>query len=352
MAIELVDADDGGGPAVSTVNEFGGETFETPTVDKKARGDFAEPVIDDTDDELVVEAVGDETESKDETETESKDDEGEDEGETETEEEDEGEEDEGEDDESKPTEEDESIPSSVPRSRLKKEVEKRKKLQARLDALEAQSTEDGNDDPVESATGIELDPASFKKMQEAMIDGESDTAMELFQGMLNNAVNVATTTAEKRTSEKVKGEIAEQAQNKELAAVSATVYESYPEFEYGGDYADEDLITDVIDLRDFYFNKMSAGEALQKAAAQVALENELVDRKPAAKSKAIDKPPVKAKAKNDIARKMELASKEKGKLKGSSLRDKSESMDISSLTDEQFGNMSPQAKAKARGDFL
>jgi hypothetical protein len=347
MAIELVDADDGGGPAVSTVNEFGGETFETPTVDKKARGDFAEPVIDDTDDELVVEAVGDETESEDETETESKDDEGEDEGETETEEEDEGE-----DDESKSTEEDESIPSSVPRSRLKKEVEKRKKLQARLDALEAQSTEDGNDDPVESATGIELDPASFKKMQEAMIDGESDTAMELFQGMLNNAVNVATTTAEKRTSEKVKGEIAEQAQNKELAAVSATVYESYPEFEYGGEHADEDLITDVVDLRDFYFNKMSAGEALQKAAAQVALENELVDRKPAAKPKAIDKPPVKAKAKNDIARKMELAVKEKGKLKGSSLRDKSESMDISSLTDEQFGNMSPQAKAKARGDFL
>ena len=347
--LELDDNDDAIAVPKSGVNEFGGDIFEsTLAVDKKARGDFIEPVIDDSSDELApietnadakpdpVEATtdpdGTETEKLADDKADGKDG---DKAKTKA----------GKDD----IDSQEDIPTSVPRSRLKKEVAKRNAVQAELDALKAKQPTANTDEVVENKKA-ELDPKKFKTMQSAMLDGDTEVAMGIFGEMLQTATDSAVAIATEQTRSAVKQDLMKDAEEKAFVTVTDRIYKSFPEFEFGSDLADDTLIGEVIDLRDFYLQKrsMEPADALLRAANEVATEYEIEDRSPKAKA------PVPPKPRSlDIARKTELATKEKGALNGSSSPNESSAFQARNLTDKQlFSEDNDLAKRKARGDFL
>lgn len=322
-----------------SVNEFGGDNFHVTSSDTDSDSD-----TEVSDEEMVVDVKDDQNndEESDDEQQESDDEAPEDENSDEN----------GEDDEEE-SDEDE-IPNTVPRSRLNKEVEKRKRLQEQYNELQAKLNSDETapvmeDSALSASFELDIDEKNFEKMQDALLEGQTKDALSLFKGMMQD---VASNTAEfvtKQTSDKVLHDIQVQEQNKVLAQTAESVYESYPEFDMSSDEADTDIIAEVIDKRDFYLDKrrLAPDVALKRAADEVAAEYGFKNRT----ETAVEAKP-KKKKNLDLARKTELAKKEGGKLNGSSSPNKRTSLDINKLSDEQWAKLSPEAKAKARGDFL
>lgn len=334
-------------PVSEGVNEFGGEDFSAPTDEKVDRGDnFNE---DSSDEELEAETdtdnSGADDTGDDDSDADAVDDEVDD-GSDDDKSDDDADADEPEDDDKKP------IPDKIPRERLNKEIEKRKAVEQRLRELEASAKTEQKPDNVDkpAAPEFKIDPERFQKMQDAMVDGETADAMGIFQELLTGAVTSATELVRTQTKEELLGEINTREANKELSKVSSELMESYPELDSSSDTYDDTLVEEVVELRDIYLDRgKSPGEALRRAVKLVADENSLEDRKAVAAKEPEPKP--KPKTKRDIAGKVKLAEKERGKLRGDSAVNK-DVLDISKLTDAQFDRLSPEAKAKARGDIL
>lgn len=336
---------------IGGTNEFGGEDYqpyEAPT--PESRGDVLiddvvepEEPIEDTELEPVEEQeedaeheepeeVEEESESDTDSATDSDDDSDSDDPD-----------DEGDDDEGKPKK---PIPNKVPRKRLNKEVERRKAAEARIRELEAAQA---NNQPAPSKDNQatidpKVDPKRFKEMQDAMLDGETDKAMEIFAELQSATVSQVLELSDARLDE----QLAIREQNRELAQASESVRASFPELDNTSDDFDEQMVQDVVATRDFYMNqrKLSPGEALKRAAKEVANDYGVEDR---AKPEPKPKPKVR---KTDVKRKLAAAEKEKGKLGGQSAGNKTELPDIGKLSDEQFAKLDPRVKAKLRGDIL
>lgn len=231
----------------------------------------------------------------------------------------------------------------IPRSRLKKEVDKRKALEQELRELRASQKQ-----PEASDEGKAPEPTvsveEFKKMQLAMLDEDTDTAFDLFQKMLDKSAEKASKTArdEALTS------FDEKQENQKLAARATELGKSYPELDNGSDDRDENLIEEVVAMRNYHIERgMSFTAALDKAVTYVAREYELVDRTAAD----ISAPPKPAEKKVDLNKKLEMAQKERGKLKGEGGRAEPE-LDIMKMTDDEYKNLSKEAKARLRGDIF
>ena len=240
--------------------------------------------------------------------------------------------------------------NKVPVARLNKEIDKRKQLENRVAELEAAARashsqpEAKADEP--AAAEVSLD--DFRDMQEAMLDGDTEKAFELFQKM-NAPKQTGETFDADKIREEIRAEIHAEAMQKDLVATANDLGERYPELSSEGDLSDQGLIEEVVDLRDNFTRRgMTPADALKKAVKYVALENDLVDRK-------AKKPePKKDMAKpSNIEAKLKLAEKERGKLSGESTpKEKSQKLDIGNMSEKDFSSLSSEAKARARGDFL
>lgn len=234
---------------------------------------------------------------------------------------------------------------NVPRDRLNKEIQKRRELEARLVELESRIS--ANTPPPENEVKSPIEGVTkdqFSEMQEAMIEGETDQAFDLFRKMLESAVSGAKNEA--RSEARV--ELETNRIQQELTTKANELSARFPELDYQSDLADETLIGEVVELRDINMSRgLTAAEALEKAVKYVAFENELKDRK--SKPKSIASVP---RTKQSVQDKIKLSEKEQGRLKGTSARHRAEVVDISKLSEDAFNNLSDEAKARARGDFL
>ncbi|WP_220488996.1 hypothetical protein, partial [Pseudoalteromonas sp. SG44-5] len=240
----------------------------------------------------------------------------------------------------------------VPLDRLNKEIGKRRALEAELtqlrntvDTLKAAPKGSKAEEPsvVESFTREE-----FESMQEAMLDGETDKAFDIFGKMMATQSQAYSSKTEKEVADRVRNEINQDRAMSELRDTAASLAAQYPELDSAGDDADEGLIEEVVEMRDLYVDRgLTPAQALKKSVRLVALENSLVDR--TAKPKAdMARPSKKVNAKA----KLEAAKRENGKLSGSGGRNGRPDIDIGRLSDEEFGKLSAEAKAKARGDYF
>ena len=235
----------------------------------------------------------------------------------------------------------------VPLDRLNKEISKRRALETQLAELrkapEVAPPETKAPEP--EATGISRE--EFEGMQEAMLDGETDKAFEIFGKMMNSQNQAVQSLTEKDVADRVRSEINQDRATAELVKTATDLSVQYPELDSAGDDSDDGLIEEVVEMRDLYVERgLSPSDALKKSVRLVALENGLKDR--TAKPKADMAKP--AKRLNSKA-KLDAAKKERGKLGGSggSSRPK---VDISRLGDEEFGKLSKEALATARGDYI
>lgn len=303
--------------------------------------DDAEEDLEDGEDELL--------------EDEDDSDDGEEEGVSDDEEEDESEDDESDDDESgnDAAARKGKGKARVPLSRLNKEIEKRRALEAELQNLR-KATEQGvqAEGGQSSSQGEETAQAftreDFEGMQEAMLDGETDKAFEIFGKMMASQGQIARETAEKEVSQRVRSELEQDKALNELRSTAAELSESYPELDSNNEGADEGLIEEVVEIRDMYVDRgMPLAEALRKSVKLVAMDHGLKNRKekPKADMAAPKKKPLNAK------KKLAASEKERGKLSGSGAKNRPK-IDISSLGDEEFGKLSKEALAAARGDYV
>lgn len=329
------------------------DDYTPPTPEE--RGDFveddeapADDVVDefeDEDDDELEEADELEEEADEEDEGESEEDEPESEGDVDG--------DDGEKDE--PTEKSSKATKGrrVPLERLNKEIEKRRNLESvvqnlrtEIDALKGAGSQEPQGEQQADPVGFTRE--EFEGMQEAMLDGETDKAFELFGKMMASQTQAVQAKAEQEVSERVRNELNQDRAMTELQQTAQSLAEKYPELDSAGDEADEGLIEEVVEMRDLYVDRgLSPAEALKKSVRLVALENDLVDR--TAKPKADMAKPTK---KTNTKAKLAAAKKEHGKLSGTGGGNSRPDIDISRLSDDDFAGLSAEAKARARGDYI
>ena len=323
------------------------------SVDDLEFGDEVADDIDDDDGSPVVEQ-DEEEETEEETEDETEDEtaeEAEDETEEETEE---TEEVEATDDEEDSDEvESKKSDNRVPLSRLNKEVDKRRALEARIMELEKNPAKPTPANEVSAVAEPEV-PAftldDFKAMSEAILDGDDAKALEKFSSMTQAQVDRAIKGVKDSSRNDARNEIQADKDTTDLQTTAVSITQQYPEFDSSSEMADKALIEEVLDLRDAFENKgLSPANALAKASRLVAMDNELSDRS----SKSIDDTKGKKGVKpSDVKKKIKLASKEKGKLQGAANRSRKLAKPLADLSDEEFNDASEDALARARGDFV
>lgn len=342
------------------INDFGGDDNFDDDIQETAAADRGDIVEDDTDDTGTEFDGNNGSDAGDDTDPGDSGSDGEldeaDESEESEPEPDEGrdEDDESEDGDTDNDESNDKDNGTVPRARLNKESLKRKQAEARVKALEAQlqgretQTPKAEPEAEEKPADIEIDMDKFKKMQIAMLDEDTEAAAGIFKELLSSAVP----KQEKVSVDDIRAEIraellANQAQEK-VNAKANEMFERYPELNHNSDDRDEDMIAEVIRLRDANRDGgMEPDEALADAVDYVAYRYDLEDRVKAKEKKA----PPQRKKKVDVERKKELASKERGKLKGSSGAGE-KTLDISKLSESEYDKLSEDVKRKARGDYL
>ncbi|NYR11279.1 hypothetical protein HC000_02035 [Pseudoalteromonas sp. MIP2626] len=240
----------------------------------------------------------------------------------------------------------------VPLDRLNKEIGKRRALEAELSQLR-DTVDTLKAAPAASKVEAPSEPESFTRedfesMQEAMLDGETDKAFDIFGKMMATQSKATSSKTEKEVAERVRNEINQDRAMSELRETAATLAAQYPELDSAGDDADEGLIEEVVEMRDLYVDRgLTPAQALKKSVRLVALENALVDR--TAKPKADMARPTK---KVNSKAKLEAAKRENGKLSGTGGRNGRPEINIGRLSDEEFGKLSAEAKATARGDYV
>ncbi len=343
---------------VETINDFGGEDYlagEESTPEE--RGDVivdeaendennaGDDGADDAGDSVSDDDAEQEADSEDSAEAGEEADEDSGEEEEESDEDEDEDEDEGEDDK-KP------IPEKVPRKRLNKEAERRRKAEARVKELEAQMAQRDPAPASQSAEdfNFEVDKDKFQQMQDFLLDGETEKAMAIYQELNKATIDATLQQSDRRFEEKM----AIHEQNRELRAAGKDVVASFPELDRNGDDFDEQLSADVVATRDFYMQHrgMTPGDALRRAAKEVANDYGIEDRAAKKETPAKRSATQTKKQKADIKRKVALAEKEQGRLGGQSANNREELPDINSMSDDQFDRLDPRTKAKMRGDIL
>jgi len=187
-------------------------------------------------------------------------------------------------------------------------------------------------------------------MQLAMLDEDTEKAQSLFKELLADAVGASSQGFDidafrDEIRDEIRHEMTSNEVKSKMDAQATKLFERYPEFNHTSDQADETMIGEVIRLRDANVDGgMDPVEAMNDAADYVAYRYGLEDR-------TAKKAPPRKERRTDVERKKELASKERGKLKGADVpADKP--LDISKLSEGEYDKLSEEAKRKARGDYL
>lgn len=239
----------------------------------------------------------------------------------------------------------------VPRQRLNKEIQKRQQLEARIRELENQAAVPPvaapAPDPVKEP--VKPNAEAIGSMFAAVLDGDETKAQAALEQILTEFGDRVVNQALAQSRDVAEGTYSRNQELNQLREAAAEVMEQYPEFDQNSADVDIGLTEEVLALRDTLIDRgEKPAAALRRAAKLVALENGL---QPRGKSADLSKPPVGSKPK-DVTRQIARASQTPGRLKGEGAKNKESRIDILKLSDEQFGKLSREALAKARGDFF
>ena len=234
----------------------------------------------------------------------------------------------------------------VPRQRLNKEIQKRQQLEARVRELEQSAPQVGSPaQPVAPKEVVRPNKDAINSMFAAVLDGDEGKAHETFEQILTDFGSQVIN----QTREVAEGTYTHKQELEELRVAASEVMEQYPEFDQNSEEVDMGLTEEVLALRDTLIDRgEKPSVALRRAAKFVATENGLNSR---VSTKSLAELPVKAKPK-DVPKQIQKATTTPRKLKGDGAKNKEVKVDIMKLSDEQFGKLSREALAKARGDLF
>ena len=264
----------------------------------------------------------------------------------------EGDDDTGESDNGESNSENKKVTGQVPRHRLNKEIAKRQALEKQLQEMKSQESAAPAEEQAPASEEPEVTAEDFAKMQEAMLDENTEEAWKMFQKFMGAGQKKADSEPLDRDAikDEIRQEMEHSRQVEALQKKSSELMKSFPELDAESNETDMGMVEEVIELRDFYINKnMSYADALDKAARAVALTNGLEDRVAAKEKKSMDKPPER---KLNMEKRQKVAEKERGRIPGSSTPPKEDKrLDVINMSEDDFANLSQEERRQLRGDY-
>jgi hypothetical protein len=260
--------------------------------------------------------------------------------------------------ESEPEPEPEPEPEkTVPIARLNKEIGKKQALEERLQQMEATLQQQQQQQVVEPQE-VTIDPATFSKMSEALLDGKSEDAMTLFADMMKS---VASTAAQNAVSESQqyaqKVSQVNLAQSTQAELLQQTAHEMVNRYSVLDDQSTEfnaDLLEKVIDLRDDLIGsgRFHPHVALERAAALVMMESGVsATLEPSVAPQPIQTAPATKKV--DIAAKVAKAAQQPSRIGGETASGgEAKKLDVGGMTDSEFDSLTADELRRMRGDFI
>ena len=233
----------------------------------------------------------------------------------------------------------------IPRSRLNKEIRKRRDLEDRLRVIEERAEKPAVENkPAQEPNKV--DREQLKRHVEAILDGESDNAADALAQVLESLSGGNTQVSPDEISRLVD-------QKYEQDQLTRRVTEVVGEFAFLDDTNDEafdaDAAQDVLDLKTMYEGRgMRPVEALDTAVNKISAQYGYGEQKEAPAPE--EKKQAKLKPAN-IAKKIEIAKKTPGRVPQPTTPQGRDKVSMASLSDEDFDTLSVEARRRARGDF-
>ena len=234
----------------------------------------------------------------------------------------------------------------IPKSRLDDEIAKRRKLEADLAELQKKhqqvETTQAQDEAFEAAT--KEANALLRQANEAVLDGELDKAAELQQQAL---VKMSMANKATRAQEVDTDAIYSQIEAKlELKHTIKDIYANYPEFNHESESADPELIERAVMYEKMYAEMgHTPAEAVRRAVEDtlkiLAPEKLAPKAAPAAKKPARDT--------SNLAPKIDAAKKAPPRPQTTSAEEPT--LDVRTLSDDEWDALPESTKARLRGDF-
>jgi hypothetical protein len=234
----------------------------------------------------------------------------------------------------------------VPKSRLDEVLNKQKALQKQLDDMKAAQVpaEDAPDDFDFGVKEVEY--------QNLLLDGESEKAAALRADIRRAERN----QIEYEMTQKMTQTVNQNQQATALQQAATDLEASFPVFDQAASEYNAEYTQEVIDLRDAFMTKGdNAVAALSKAARYVVREYDLEGavETPSLAGKAAPKSDEMAKKRAEVSRKLKAADAQPPELPGESSASRGEKgLDLSSMTEEEFGSLPEATLKRLRGDII
>ena len=247
--------------------------------------------------------------------------------------------------------EEEQDSGDIPRSRLNKEIEKKKaalqrseELAARVKELEEQlnsKVDEQEKEDVVTQLNNQLSDLE-QKLAEAIIDQDTDEIVKINKQIRSIEKNILEEEISTITLERLSKAEAE----KQLTKLAAEAEVKYPFLDPKHESYDEAIVTEVIDLRNaFIAGGKNVAVALAKALEYIVPkytkeEVEVKEEKPSISER-------KKKAVNKITEMKQPPRVEKGNKNNS----EDTAYDVFNMTEEEFNALPSKVRARLRGDF-
>jgi hypothetical protein len=252
--------------------------------------------------------------------------------------------------EPEPVEEAPKKAKMVPKSRLDEVLAKQKALQKQLDDMKAaqEVQENAPDDYDFAAKEVEY--------QTLVLDGESDKAAALRQEMRKAEKEQMAYEMRQEMTQTV----AQSQQATALQSAAADLEANFPVFDQNSEVYNAEYTQEVIELRDAFMTQgFGAVDALSKAANFVIKSNDLAETTSDTESAlAATKAPTGnadevAKKRAQVSKKLKAAEAQPPELPGESSANRGEkTLDVASMTEEEFAALPEATLKRLRGDIL
>ena len=244
----------------------------------------------------------------------------------------------------------EEEPAKIPRSRLNKEADKRRKAEERSQYLEEQLLKlmDKVSDRPTKEVAPEVDPFDFDEAEEKylnlVLEGEVKEATKLRREINKQSkLELQALVAEAREDAVKQSDSSRQ--EEKFGILVSTFEDKYPFLDSSSDDYDEEMVDDVNALMSGYIARGDTkAKALEKAVNRIAPTVTKTTSK-------LGKDPARERA----SRKKAAATlkSQPSKTKGTGTRDRDlSSLDVSSITSTQWKKLTPKEKAILRGDII
>jgi|DEB0MinimDraft_6_1074348.scaffolds.fasta_scaffold00012_41 hypothetical protein len=246
-------------------------------------------------------------------------------------------------------------PIQIPKSRLDKEIARKKALQNQVEELQKRIQQQESGQPAE-VTEFSFDPGDApKQMFDKVLEGDLDSANQLFATMLQDAVKAGVQTATQNIDLRVQDQVRTVNRAQTEQEVAEELENTYDFFRSGSETYDQGLVDEVLAIRDGFIGRgYEPADAMRQAADYVVRVNRPEDMPQAQGAATAAREPV-AQTRNPeaVEKNIAAANQQPPTLPKSSQGTKPPaSVDINALSEDEFAALPQATLARLRGDFV